>query len=238
MEVYSNFPCHRDNYTPGRPGGVDYLVIHYVGAAGSARANAQYYHNTPGIGSSAHYFVGHADEDAAVYASVAERDTAWHCGRSDGKYLHPVCRNANSIGIEMCCHKRADGSWYIDEATMAAAAALGREIMARYGIPLSNVVRHYDVTGKLCPWPLIDEAAWGAFKKRLEDDDDMITQEQFNAMMETYLAQQRAKPVSDWAKESWAGAEAAGVFDGTKPQDALTREQAAVVLDRLGLIGK
>ena len=54
--------------------------------------------------------------------SVREEDTAWHCGRSDGKYKHPACRNANSIGIEMCCHQDAKGGWYIDEATMAAAA--------------------------------------------------------------------------------------------------------------------
>ena len=53
---------------------------------------------------------------------------------------------------------------------MAAAAELGRDIMARYGIPLENVLRHYDVTGKLCPRPLIDEDKWAAFKARLEDD--------------------------------------------------------------------
>ena len=121
---------------------------------------------------------------------------------------------------------------------MSAAAALGREIMARYGIPPENVVRHYDVTGKLCPRPLIDEKAWAAFKDRLEVNDDMITQEQFNAMIDTYLSQKRAEPVSDWAQASWEKAKTAGAFDGTKPQDALTREQAAVVLDRLGLIGR
>ena len=41
---------------------------------------------------------------------------------------------------------------------------------------------------------------------------------------------------SDWAAESWQKAVEKGVFDGTDPQGALTREMAAVVLDRLGLL--
>ena len=41
-----------------------------------------------------------------------------------------------------------------------------------------------------------------------------------------------------WAKEAWSKAAAAGVFDGTRPRDALTRQEAAVVLDRLGLLEK
>ena len=235
MDIYTRYPCHPSNYQRGRAQPVSYLVYHYVGAAGGAEANARYYHNTPGIGASAHYFVDHTP-GAQVWQSVAEGDTAWHCGRSDGQYRHPACRNANSIGIEMCCHQRADGSWYIDEATMAAAAELGRDIMARYGIPLENVVRHYDVTGKLCPRPLVNETAWAEFKKRL--GVEKVTQEQFNAMMETYLNQQREKETSTWSAAAWEKAKNAGVFDGTAPQAPLSREQAALVLDRLGLLGK
>lgn len=44
--------------------------------------------------------------------------------------------------------------------------------------------------------------------------------------------------VSTWASTAWEKAIQAGVFDGTRPGGALTREQAAVVLDRLGLIGE
>lgn len=41
---------------------------------------------------------------------------------------------------------------------------------------------------------------------------------------------------SPWAEEAWNKAVALGVFDGSNPQAPLTREQAALVLDRLGLI--
>lgn len=39
-----------------------------------------------------------------------------------------------------------------------------------------------------------------------------------------------------WASEAWSKAAAAGIFDGTRPRDGLTRQEAAVVLDRLNLI--
>lgn len=34
---------------------------------------------------------------------------------------------------------------------MERALALTRELMKKYNIPASNVIRHFDVTGKLCP---------------------------------------------------------------------------------------
>ena len=39
-----------------------------------------------------------------------------------------------------------------------------------------------------------------------------------------------------WAREAWSKAAAAGIFDGTRPRDQLTRQEAAVVLDRLNLL--
>ena len=168
MVLHTDYPCHPGNYQRGRAKPVSFLVYHYVGATGGGKANAKYYHSADGVGESAHYFVGHASEGAEIWSSVPEADTAWHCGART--YRHPTCRNANSIGIEMCCHQRPDGTWYIDEETMAAAAELGRDILARYAIPMDHVLRHYDVTGKLCPRPLIDEGAWAAFKKRLEEE--------------------------------------------------------------------
>ena len=55
-------------------------------------------------------------------------------------------------------------------------------------------------------------------------------------MMEVYLTQQREKETSSWSKDAWEKAASNGVFDGTAPQAPLSREQAALVLDRLGLL--
>ena len=40
-------------------------------------------------------------------------------------------------------------------------------LMKQYNIPIENVIRHYDVTGKLCPEPYIDETVWGEFKAKI-----------------------------------------------------------------------
>ena len=222
MEVHKDFPAHPENYQRGRAEPVSFLVFHYVGATGGARANARYYGTTPGIGASAHYFVDHAP-GAEVWESVPEGDTAWHCGAN--AYRHPKCRNANSIGVEMCCHKRADGTWTIDEETYAAAAALGRDIMERYGIPLDRVLRHYDVTGKLCPRPLIDEGAWADFKKRLEGEE-MTCYKTIGDVPADY------RPAVQKLLDAGA---LKGYGDGTiQVSEDLCR--TAVILDRLGLV--
>lgn len=180
MTVHRDYPCHPANYKAGRAGGIKYLVIHYVGALGGAEANARYYGTTPGVGASAHYFVGHGT-DAEVWASVAEGDTAWHCGAKS--YRHPECRNANSIGIEMCCHRRADDTWYFDPETVDRTVELARDIMARYGIDIDHVVRHYDVTGKCCPAPYVNDwAAWEVFKRLLEETS--MTKEEVQALVD------------------------------------------------------
>lgn len=69
-----------------------------------------------------------------------------------------------------------------------------------------------------------------------EQEEPEVTQEQFDAMMDNYLSRLRAKPASEWAQTAWKKAQETKAFDGTNPQGALTREQAALVLDRLGLL--
>ncbi|WP_161843730.1 peptidoglycan recognition family protein [Pseudoflavonifractor sp. 524-17] len=238
LEINKSRLCHPENYTRGRREPITYLVIHYVGALGSAEENAQYYGSRGGIGASAHYFVDHSP-GASVWQSVPEGHTAWHCGRSDGRYKHPKCRNANSIGIEMCCHKDKSGAWYFDPETVDRTVELALDIMERYHIPIQNVLRHYDVTGKVCPAPFVEDArAWLRFKQRLEAGP--MTEETVKAIVDEETAKraatERKAPASAWAAESWAKAKEKGVFDGTAPQAPLTREQAACVLDRLGLL--
>lgn len=154
------------NHNTGSVDRIKYIVIHYVGALGGARANCQWYAGGD-RGASAHYFV---DFDGAVWQSVEDKDIAWHCGAKS--YRHPECRNANSIGIEMCVRNKgsqADTShdWYFEDATVAAAIRLTCELMDKYHVPADHVIRHYDVTGKICPNPYVYNMTahtWGAFK--------------------------------------------------------------------------
>lgn len=190
--------CNTDNFRAGRTQPVRYIVMHYTANNGdTARNNCDYYHRVGGLWASAHYF---CDEYGAMQ-SVRECDTAWHCGAR--AYWHPECRNANSIGIEMCSRKRADGSYYILPETVANAAALARDIMQRYGIDTDHVLRHYDVTGKRCPMPWVDDPAqWDAFKASLapeentvEEDDNMTRYHSIDEMPE--WARKEAKELVD-----------------------------------------
>lgn len=139
-----------------------YIVIHYVGATGGAEDNCKYFQSNY-RGASAHYFVGHEGE---IWQCVEDKDVAWHCGAA--RYKHPYCRNDNSIGIELCCRKKSNGTWYFEEKTVKAATELVKDLMKKYNIPTANVIRHYDVTGKVCPEPYVrDTAAWNTFKASL-----------------------------------------------------------------------
>lgn len=198
--------CDPSNYRAGRTQPVRYIVMHYTANNGdTARNNCDYYHRVGGLQASAHYFV---DEHGAMQ-SVRECDTAWHCGAR--AYWHPECRNGNSIGIEMCSRKRADGSYYILPETVANAATLAKGIMQRYGIDTDHVLRHYDVTGKRCPMPWVDDPAqWAAFLAMLtpentttdeEDEDDMV---RYNTIEE----------VPSWAQDTVRALMDAGALGG------------------------
>lgn len=184
--------CDPSNYRAGRTQPVRYIVMHYTANNGdTAKNNCDYYHRVGGLQASAHYFV---DEHGAMQ-SVREGDTAWHCGAR--AYWHPECRNGNSIGIEMCSRKRADGSYYILPETVVNAAALAREIMQRYGIDTDHVVRHYDVTGKRCPMPWVnDPAQWTAFLAMLtpehpneEEEENMVKYKTIDDVPEWYRSE-------------------------------------------------
>lgn len=215
--------AHSGNYQPGRTQPIEYIVVHYTGNTGdTAQNNLDYFARTK-TGTSAHYFV----DENEVCQSVQDTDVAWHCGSKNPR--HPYCRNANSIGIEMC---NSVGS--VPEAVRDRTAAFVRQKMKEYGIDSSHVLRHYDVTGKRCPAPWVDNPAeWMEFKKMLEGDDDM-SYEQFEQYMDRYLSERNAKPADDWAKPYIQDAIDAGAMTdvgGTieRPQGFITRQEMAVV---------
>ncbi len=161
------------NHNQGNINRIKYIVIHYVGATGGAEANCKYYAGG-NRGASAHYFVGF---DGEIWQSVEDKDIAWHCGAKT--YKHPECRNANSIGIELCVRNKgsqADTSrdWCFEDATVDAAIELTRYLMQKYNIDADHVIRHYDVTGKICPNPYVyneGKHTWKAFKAAITDPD-------------------------------------------------------------------
>lgn len=138
--------CNKSNYTVANRGKADikYIVIHYTGNDGDTDENNGNYFANNYVGASAHYFV----DDDSVTMSVEEKNIAWHCG--DKVYYHPKCRNSNSIGIEICDDVR-NGTVYPSAKTIENVVAFTKTLMKKYNIPPENVIRHYDVTHKICP---------------------------------------------------------------------------------------
>ena len=152
------------NFARGRTQPIEFLVIHYTANNGDTVQNNLDYFSRNAVGASAHYFV----DENGYGQSVKDADTAWHCGASS--YRHEACRNANSIGMELCSRKDSRGNYYFMDQTVYNAAALARQLMQTYGIDRSHVLRHYDVTGKRCPAPMVDNPTlWENFLNLLED---------------------------------------------------------------------
>ena len=140
---------------------IKYIVIHYVGSVSGAKNNVDYFYDK-NRGASAHYFV----DENSIWQCVDDSNVAWHCGGA--KTYYSECRNGNSIGIELCCKKDANGTWYFEPQTVQNAIELTQYLMKLHGIKIENVLRHYDVTHKVCPEPYVrDEGAWNNFKRRI-----------------------------------------------------------------------
>lgn len=148
---------------------IKYIVVHYTGnAKDTAKGNANYFANNV-VGNGAHYFV---DNDC-VYQTVDDNIIAWHC-QSPGMALKCACRNANSIGVEMCC----SGNYDVSEKTVANTIKVVKYLMNKYNIPSTNVIRHYDVCGKNCPAPFVKNSSrWNNFKSRLEEGEEKVVKQ-------------------------------------------------------------
>ena len=146
------------NYSSRNGNRVKYIVLHYTGNKGdTARNNVNYFYGG-NRGASAHYFV----DDNSIWQSVEDYNSAWSVGDGKGKY---GITNRNSISIEMCCNSSGN----ITEKTESNALELVKYLMSKYNISISNVVRHYDASRKICPnWSANNWNRWTSFKNKLQ----------------------------------------------------------------------
>mgnify|MGYP001713707851 CR=1 FL=1 len=71
-----------------------------------------------------------------------------------------------------CVQEKIKMVSFIKEETVTNAIKLTKFLMEKYDISVENIIRHYDVTGKICPRSFVeDEKLWLAFKDRLEDEE-------------------------------------------------------------------
>ena len=158
---------------------IQWIVIHYLGVPNADNPNLY------GGGYGGHYNI---KRDGSIY-KVADPKTAvvWHCGGalqgSGGHKYYKICTNYNSIGIEnSVCYTdtsvkspSADSDkWYFTKQTQESLIFLVSKLMDEYNIDIDHVIRHYDVTGKICPNPYVKNNklktswSWNEFKTYLK----------------------------------------------------------------------
>ena len=136
------------------------IVIHYVANAGSSAENNWKYFKNSGVNASSNFIVG---LDGEIIQCMPINEVAYHAGNKDVNY--------NSIGIEVC-HPDADGKF--SKATYQSLIKLVSWLCKKYGISRKNVIRHYDVTKKLCPLYYAGEPGSEGYRRWEELRDDII----------------------------------------------------------------
>lgn len=169
---------------PGTPRAETFGVVwHWTGAAGQARDRAGRYFEMlakqdPNDGKLDTYASTHLIVDrTGITRTMDLTELAFHCGgeyakmvrslfpwwstTNEDKYHTP---NMVTIGVELCVE--ADGKFHHD--TVERATELGTWLTRVFGIHAAHHYRHYDITGKLCPKPWVeDEDAWFEFHSEI-----------------------------------------------------------------------
>lgn len=156
-----------------------WIVLHYTANNGDTAYNNTSYFKNVNRGASATYFV----DETSIWQCVLDTNTAWHVGND---WYNNEARNTNSIGIEMCSRKRDAFSssletYYIPLQTTKNAVELTAYLMQKYNIPITRVCRHYDVTGKYCPAPMVynnGDVTWKEFLELVQEEVNGVTESQ------------------------------------------------------------
>lgn len=256
MELTQHFLTQSDCYKTGRTIVPKGIMVHSPGVAQPDVNVFLKNWDRPGVDACVHAFV-HRD---GVTQTLPWNHRGWHAGTPRNGGLSANNTHISFEILEPAGHTYQGGTMigYDAEANAAYFAAvyhnavtLSARLCRDYGLdPMTDIVDHeegyrLDIASNhsdVMQWFPYHGKSMDTFRadvKNLLDQGEEVpgmTLEAFRAMLVQVQAEVEALPASDWAQEAWTKAEAAKLFDGTKPRAPLTREQAAVVLDRLGLL--
>ena len=111
------------------------IVIHYTGNPGTSAIQNREFFNKPDTGVCSHFLVG-LDGEVIQCIPLYERSQASNN------------RNKDTISIEVC---HPDSTGQFTDATTEALVRLTAWLIKENDLEISNVIRHYDITGKECP---------------------------------------------------------------------------------------
>lgn len=137
------------------------IVVHYTAnPCSTARENRNYFEglkNQTGAGAtsaSSHFVIGLEGE---IVQCIPLDEIAYASNN----------RNADTISIE-CCHPDETGKFY--DSTYNSLVKLCADLCKKFNLKPDAVIRHYDVTEKICPKYFVDyPKEWERFHEELAD---------------------------------------------------------------------
>lgn len=133
---------------------VNGIVIHYTANPGTtAQQNRDYFnglaqsHETY---ASSHFVIGLSGE---IIQCIPCTEIAYASNE----------RNSDTIAVECCI---PDETGVFNPETYDSLVELTAWLIGRYGLSIEDVIRHYDITGKVCPKYFVEhEDKWEQFKR-------------------------------------------------------------------------
>lgn len=142
---------------------VNGIVIHYTANPGTtAEQNRNYFEGlaeSRATYASSHYIVGLEGE---IVQCVPLTEVSYASNE----------RNNDTIAIE-CCHP--DGTGQFTRETYDSLVSLAAALYVEFNLEEEDIIRHYDVTGKLCPLYYVEhEEDWNSLKASIMQEADQI----------------------------------------------------------------
>jgi len=130
------------------------IVIHYVGNPGSTAQNNRDYFDKLSTTVSSHFVVG-------LEGEVIQCVPLWEKSAASND------RNKDTISIEVC---HPDDSGKYNDATYRSVVELAAWLCHEFDLDEKDIIRHYDITGKICPKYYVEhEDAWNNLKKDVKE---------------------------------------------------------------------
>ncbi len=192
-----------------------------------------------------HAFIGRfADAGVGTVQTLPWNRRGWHCGSgSKGS------ANNTHIGFEICEDGLTDPAYF--QTVYQEAVDLTAMLCQQYNLdPLADgvVICHQEGYrrgvasnhGDVLHWfpkhgKTMDDFRADVARSMKGEDDEMLSYEQWKAYMEQYRKELVGQPIPTWAEQTgeWDKAHKAGIIaDKSRPQDLITRAEAAAMVVR------
>lgn len=168
------------------------------------------------------------DENEAIIA-IPLNEKSNHSGSGVG--------NNTSIGLEIC--ESGDR-----EKTLKNAIKVSTYILKKYNLTYKDLRQHYDWNGKNCPRILRETNRWEWFVNEVKKE--MEVTDMLEKLIEKYTEEVVEKALvkliesvnddgvaSEWAKNELKEAIDNGITDGTRPKSFATRQEVAIMVNRV-----